>query len=97
MSNFSNRSDYITLLRAEIDRFISTYREIDQIVVAGRDFDYLTTGAFTPGPSALVNADFVGENADLMAAQFYADLIPLSEILALFTASRRKALSRLST
>lgn len=96
MANFGNRSDAITIIRADISVFLNSYRTLDSDIVIARDFDYFDA-ALAAGTAPFVTADFVGANADITtAAAFYTDLIQLAAITALFTGTRRKALSRLS-
>lgn len=96
MANFGNRSDAITILRSDISTFIGAYRTLDSDIVIARDFDYFDAG-LAAGIAPFVTADFAGTNADYAtAAAFYTDLVQLAAITALFTGTRRKALSRLS-
>lgn len=96
MANFGNRSDAITIIRADISAFLGSYRTLDSDIVIARDFDYFDAG-LAAGIAPFVTADFTGTNADIAtAAAFYTDLVQLAAITALFTSTRRKALSRLS-
>jgi hypothetical protein len=96
MANFGNRSDAITIIRADISTFLGSYRTLDSDISIARDFDYFDTG-LAAGIAPFVNGDFTGTNADILTASaFYTDLVQLAAITTLFTAARRKALSRLS-
>lgn len=95
MANFANKSDAISVLRGDIAAFVTAYRQLAADIGSEVDFDYFT-GTLTAGGAPLVDADFTGLNADYTAANFRADLVSLNDILALFTGTRRKALSRLS-
>ena len=95
MANFANRSDAITVLRTDVAAFIAAYRQLITDISAARDFDYFDAGV-AAGSAPFVNADFAGTNSDVTASQFYADFSSVDNIAQLFTATRRKALSRLS-
>lgn len=95
MANFGNRSDAISVLRDDVRAFITAYRQLIMDVSAARDFDYFDANV-AAGVAPFVNADFVGTNTDYTAAQFYTDIALVDNITTLFTATRRKALSRLS-